>query len=73
MLQIASCFRFHAFAERTECVEFPAFSLKDGDSVATWNSRKLKGKLPPGTWNQKETSVFCILISDNLASLEIKH
>ncbi|XP_036912725.1 von Willebrand factor A domain-containing protein 3B isoform X2 [Sturnira hondurensis] len=40
--------RFHAFAERTECVEFPAFSLKDGDSVVTWNSRKLKGKLPPG-------------------------
>uniref|UniRef100_A0A8I3W249 von Willebrand factor A domain containing 3B n=1 Tax=Callithrix jacchus TaxID=9483 RepID=A0A8I3W249_CALJA len=40
--------RFHAFAERTECVEFPAFSTKDGDSVMTWNSRKLKGKLPPG-------------------------
>lgn len=54
-------------------MEFPAFSLKDGDSVLTWNSRKLKGKLPPGTWNQKETSVFCILISDDLVSLEIKH
>ncbi|EAX01913.1 hypothetical protein MGC26733, isoform CRA_b, partial [Homo sapiens] len=40
--------RFHAFAERTECVEFPAFSTKDGDNVMTWNSRKLKGKLPPG-------------------------
>ncbi|XP_065783522.1 von Willebrand factor A domain-containing protein 3B isoform X2 [Muntiacus reevesi] len=40
--------RFHAFAERTECVEFPAFPIKDGDSVITWNSRKLKGKLPPG-------------------------
>nr|XP_011753632.1 von Willebrand factor A domain-containing protein 3B isoform X5 [Macaca nemestrina] len=40
--------RFHAFAERTECVEFPAFSTKDGDDVMTWNSRKLKGKLPPG-------------------------
>ncbi|XP_077605470.1 von Willebrand factor A domain-containing protein 3B [Crocuta crocuta] len=40
--------RFHAFAERTECVEFPAFALKDGDSVNTWNSRKLKGKPPPG-------------------------
>ncbi|XP_037592865.1 von Willebrand factor A domain-containing protein 3B isoform X2 [Cebus imitator] len=40
--------RFHAFAERTECVEFPAFSTKDGDYVMTWNSRKLKGKLPPG-------------------------
>ncbi|KAB0361418.1 hypothetical protein FD754_005574 [Muntiacus muntjak] len=39
--------RFHAFAERTECVEFPAFPIKDGDSVITWNSRKLKGKLPP--------------------------
>ncbi|KAF5926184.1 hypothetical protein HPG69_011310 [Diceros bicornis minor] len=43
--------RFHAFAERTECVEFPAFPIKDGDSVITWNSRKLKGKLPPGIWN----------------------
>uniref|UniRef100_A0A8C9ADH7 von Willebrand factor A domain containing 3B n=1 Tax=Prolemur simus TaxID=1328070 RepID=A0A8C9ADH7_PROSS len=40
--------RFHAFAERTECVLFPAFPTKDGDSVMTWNSRKLKGKLPPG-------------------------
>ncbi|XP_055256086.1 von Willebrand factor A domain-containing protein 3B isoform X5 [Moschus berezovskii] len=40
--------RFHAFAERTECVEFPAFPIKDGDSMITWNSRKLKGKLPPG-------------------------
>ncbi|XP_029793069.1 von Willebrand factor A domain-containing protein 3B isoform X4 [Suricata suricatta] len=40
--------RFHAFAERTECVEFPAFDLKDGDNVNTWNSRKLKGKPPPG-------------------------
>uniref|UniRef100_A0A8D1AG76 VWFA domain-containing protein n=1 Tax=Sus scrofa TaxID=9823 RepID=A0A8D1AG76_PIG len=40
--------RFHAFAERTECVEFPTFPVKDGDSVITWNSRKLKGKLPPG-------------------------
>ncbi|XP_045443207.1 von Willebrand factor A domain-containing protein 3B [Pipistrellus kuhlii] len=40
--------RFHAFAERTECVEFPASSLKDGDSVVTRNSRKLKGKPPPG-------------------------
>lgn len=49
MLQTSSCFRFHAFAERTECVEFPTFPVKDGDSVITWNSRKLKGKLPPGT------------------------
>ncbi|XP_042639416.1 von Willebrand factor A domain-containing protein 3B [Orycteropus afer afer] len=40
--------RFHAFAERTECVEFPALTLQDGKSVITWNSRKLKGKLPPG-------------------------
>ncbi|XP_049713205.1 von Willebrand factor A domain-containing protein 3B isoform X2 [Elephas maximus indicus] len=40
--------RFHAFAERTECVEFPALTTKDGRSVITWNSRKLKGKLPPG-------------------------
>ncbi|KAF6270489.1 von Willebrand factor A domain containing 3B [Rhinolophus ferrumequinum] len=40
--------RFHAFAERTECVEFPAFPQRDGDSVMTWNSRKLKGKPPPG-------------------------
>ncbi|XP_037383798.2 LOW QUALITY PROTEIN: von Willebrand factor A domain-containing protein 3B [Talpa occidentalis] len=40
--------RFHAFAERTQCVEFPAFLRKDGDSAITWNSRKLKGKLPPG-------------------------
>ncbi|KAG8509680.1 von Willebrand factor A domain-containing protein 3B [Galemys pyrenaicus] len=41
--------RFHAFAERTQCVEFPAFPRKDGDSAITWNSRKLKGQLPPGT------------------------
>ncbi|EPY86277.1 von Willebrand factor A domain-containing protein 3B [Camelus ferus] len=41
--------RFHAFAERTECVEFPASPAKDGDSAITWNSRKLKGKLPPGS------------------------
>ncbi|XP_023573310.1 von Willebrand factor A domain-containing protein 3B isoform X2 [Octodon degus] len=40
--------RFHAFAERTECVEFPTFSTKDDHSVISWNSRKLKGKLPPG-------------------------
>ncbi|KFO25171.1 von Willebrand factor A domain-containing protein 3B [Fukomys damarensis] len=40
--------RFHAFAERTECIEFPAFSTKDDDSVISCNSRKLKGKLPPG-------------------------
>ncbi|XP_044234443.2 von Willebrand factor A domain-containing protein 3B isoform X6 [Ursus arctos] len=40
--------RFHAFAERTECVEIPAFAGKDGDSVITWNLRKLKGKHPPG-------------------------
>ncbi|XP_077771257.1 von Willebrand factor A domain-containing protein 3B isoform X8 [Canis aureus] len=40
--------RFHAFAERTECVEFPAFAIKDGDSVIPWNLRKLKGKPPPG-------------------------
>ncbi|XP_062934630.1 von Willebrand factor A domain-containing protein 3B [Cynocephalus volans] len=40
--------RFHAFAERTDCAEFPAFPAKDGDSVITGNSRKLKGKLPPG-------------------------
>ncbi|KAM6180288.1 von Willebrand factor A domain-containing protein 3B [Erethizon dorsatum] len=40
--------RFHAFAERTECVEFPTSSTKGNDSVISWNSRKLKGKLPPG-------------------------
>lgn len=40
--------RFHAFAERTECMELPAFLTEAGDSVITWNSRKLKGKLPPG-------------------------
>ncbi|XP_048209451.1 von Willebrand factor A domain-containing protein 3B [Perognathus longimembris pacificus] len=40
--------RFHAFAERTVCVEFPTFLTKDGDNVITWNARKLKGKLPPG-------------------------
>ncbi|XP_036158174.1 von Willebrand factor A domain-containing protein 3B [Myotis myotis] len=40
--------RFHAFAERTEYAGFPASSLKDGDSVVTRNSRKLKGKPPPG-------------------------
>ncbi|KAM5227810.1 von Willebrand factor A domain-containing protein 3B [Ctenodactylus gundi] len=47
-LSTATHGRFHAFAERTECVEFPAFPTKDGDSVISWNSRKLKGKLPPG-------------------------
>ncbi|XP_076413597.1 von Willebrand factor A domain-containing protein 3B isoform X2 [Peromyscus maniculatus bairdii] len=40
--------RFHAFAERTECLEFSAFSMEDVDSSMTWNSRKLKGRLPPG-------------------------
>ncbi|XP_005400758.1 PREDICTED: von Willebrand factor A domain-containing protein 3B isoform X3 [Chinchilla lanigera] len=40
--------RFHAFAERTECIEFPTCSTKDDYSVISWNSRKLKGKLPPG-------------------------
>lgn len=35
-------------------VEFPASSLRDADSVKTWNSRKLKGKPLPGTWD-KET------------------
>ncbi|XP_003799336.1 von Willebrand factor A domain-containing protein 3B [Otolemur garnettii] len=40
--------RFHAFAERTECVALSAFFPKDGDNATTWNSRKLKGKLPPG-------------------------
>ncbi|EPQ05222.1 von Willebrand factor A domain-containing protein 3B [Myotis brandtii] len=47
--------RFHAFAERTEYAGFPASSLKDGDSVMSRNSRKLKGKPPPGTWHRKET------------------
>ncbi|CAO2607885.1 von Willebrand factor A domain-containing protein 3B [Lemmus lemmus] len=41
--------RFHAFAERTECLEFSAFSTEDVDRSMTWNSRKLKGRLPPGT------------------------
>ncbi|KAM9211762.1 LOW QUALITY PROTEIN: von Willebrand factor A domain-containing protein 3B [Dugong dugon] len=40
--------RFHAFAERTECVQFPAPTMKDGGSGITWNSRRLKGKPPPG-------------------------
>ncbi|XP_058434275.1 von Willebrand factor A domain-containing protein 3B isoform X2 [Marmota monax] len=40
--------RFHAFAERTECMELPAFLTEAGDNVITWNSRKLRGKLPPG-------------------------
>ncbi|XP_040585418.1 von Willebrand factor A domain-containing protein 3B isoform X3 [Mesocricetus auratus] len=40
--------RFHAFAERTECLAFSAFSTEDVDSSMTWNSRKLKGRLPPG-------------------------
>lgn len=55
LLQISLCFRFHAFAERTECVKFPELPRRDGDSTMTWNSRKLKGKPPPGTWNEKET------------------
>ncbi|XP_037663049.1 von Willebrand factor A domain-containing protein 3B isoform X2 [Choloepus didactylus] len=40
--------RFHAFAERTECMEFPAFAVQEGEGVVTWNSRKLKGEPPPG-------------------------
>ncbi|XP_058134111.1 von Willebrand factor A domain-containing protein 3B isoform X2 [Dasypus novemcinctus] len=40
--------RFHAFAQRTECVDFPAPPLKEGGGAVTWNSRKLKGTLPPG-------------------------
>uniref|UniRef100_A0A8D2CXU5 von Willebrand factor A domain containing 3B n=1 Tax=Sciurus vulgaris TaxID=55149 RepID=A0A8D2CXU5_SCIVU len=40
--------RFHAFAARTRCMEWPAFPTEAGDSVITWDSRKLKGKLPPG-------------------------
>ncbi|XP_066233723.1 LOW QUALITY PROTEIN: von Willebrand factor A domain-containing protein 3B [Saccopteryx leptura] len=40
--------RFHAFTERTVCVELPSFSLKDDDSIVSWNSRKLKGKPPSG-------------------------
>nr|XP_048286275.1 von Willebrand factor A domain-containing protein 3B isoform X2 [Myodes glareolus] len=40
--------RFHAFAERTECLEFSTFSTEDIDGAVTWNSRKLKGRLPPG-------------------------
>lgn len=38
---------FHAFAERTECEEFSAFSTEGVDGSMTWNSRKLKGRLPP--------------------------
>ena len=78
MLQISSCFRFHAFAERTECVEFPAFAIKDGDSVIPWNLRKLKGKPPPGIWDQKPPTqqhsvVFILVTSDFLHLWEIKH
>ncbi|XP_058523544.1 von Willebrand factor A domain-containing protein 3B isoform X3 [Ochotona princeps] len=40
--------RFHAFAERSECTDFPTLPPQNGDSEVTWNSRKLKGKLPPG-------------------------
>nr|XP_006244922.1 von Willebrand factor A domain-containing protein 3B isoform X2 [Rattus norvegicus] len=40
--------RFHAFAERTECLKFSAFAMEDVDSSLTWNSRKLKGRQPPG-------------------------
>ncbi|XP_076989934.1 von Willebrand factor A domain-containing protein 3B [Tamandua tetradactyla] len=40
--------RFHAFAERAECVAFSACSGKEGTGADTWSSRKLKGKLPPG-------------------------
>lgn len=65
MWHISSCFRFHAFAERTECVELPAFPIKDGDSVITWNSRKLKGKLPPGTWDGKESVLYVLITSDD--------
>lgn len=36
-------------------MEIPAFAGKDGDSVITWNLRKLKGKRPPGTWDPKHT------------------
>ncbi|XP_055462912.1 von Willebrand factor A domain-containing protein 3B [Psammomys obesus] len=40
--------RFHAFAERTNCLELSAISTEDDDTPVTCNSRKLKGRLPPG-------------------------
>jgi hypothetical protein len=69
-----SCFRFHAFAERTECEEFSAFSTEGVDGSMTWNSRKLKGRLPPGTWNPEgAVSLVTLVISSALQySLEIK-
>lgn len=46
-------------------MELPAFPIKDGDSVITWNSRKLKGKLPPGTWDGKESVLYVLITSDD--------
>lgn len=69
-----SCFRFHAFAERTECLEFSAFSTEDVDGAVTWNSRKLKGRLPPGTWTPEgAAALITLIISSGLPrSLEVK-
>lgn len=69
-----SCFRFHAFAERTKCIEFSAFSTEDVDSSMTWNSRKLKGRLPPGTWNPEGavSLITLVILSALQYSLEIK-
>ncbi|XP_054831013.1 von Willebrand factor A domain-containing protein 3B [Eublepharis macularius] len=43
--------RFHAFAERTDCIDMTEMSVnwnEDKKSVPIQNSRKLKGKLPLG-------------------------
>lgn len=57
-----SPFRFHAFAERTEWLEFSACSTEDVDSTVTWNSQKLKGRLPPGTWTPEGAAALTTLI-----------
>ena len=69
-----SPFRFHAFAERTECLEFSASSTEDVDSAVTWNSRKLKGRLPPGTWTPEgAAALITLIISSGVpCSLEVE-
>ncbi|XP_042551295.1 von Willebrand factor A domain-containing protein 3B [Dipodomys spectabilis] len=77
-LSVKTQSRFHAFAERTVCAEFPKSPTKDVDNVITWNSRKLKGKLPPGAgvredvfliWRELEEACSTLAQVQNLVSL----
>ncbi|KAM6178260.1 von Willebrand factor A domain-containing protein 3B [Rhynchocyon petersi] len=71
--------RFHAFAERTECMEFPALTMEDDTCSIAWNTRKLKGKLPPGAgvredvfliWKEMEEACSTLAQLQRLMSTE---